>query len=173
MADNDFNSDGCPKDFSPRDFSETPRHRAKDAAKNAEDAGASEVNETKEFGSTDAKETKSFGHTDKPGEPGHSSAFPPRSRARRASPLTSGPPRSPPPQARELPPVRIIHLRMRRRRMLLRTATNSAPPSPLTISRFSAVTPSSRTRTRDSDSSRQQVKLLPIPARLLVIRRAR
>lgn len=73
MADNDFNSDGFPKDFSPRDFSETPRHRAEDAAKSAEGAGASEVNETKEFGSTDAKETKSFGHTDKPGEPGNSS----------------------------------------------------------------------------------------------------
>ena len=28
MADNDFNSDGFPKDFSPRDFSETPHHRA-------------------------------------------------------------------------------------------------------------------------------------------------
>lgn len=73
MADNDFNSDGFPKDFSPRDFSETPRHHAEDAAKSAEGAGASEVNETKEFGSTDAKETKSFGHTDKPGEPGNSS----------------------------------------------------------------------------------------------------
>ena len=73
MADNDFNSDGFPKDFSPRGFSETPRHRAEDAAKSAEGAGASEVNETKEFGSTDAKETKSFGHTDKPGEPGNSS----------------------------------------------------------------------------------------------------
>ena len=73
MADNDFNSDGFPKDFSPRDFSEAPRHRAEDAAKSAEGAGASEVNETKEFGSTDAKETKSFGHTDKPGEPGNSS----------------------------------------------------------------------------------------------------
>jgi len=73
MADNDFNSDGFPKAFSPRDFSETPRHRAEDAAKSAEGAGASEVNETKEFGSTDAKETKSFGHTDKPGEPGNSS----------------------------------------------------------------------------------------------------
>ena len=73
MADNDFNSDGFPKDFSPRDFSETPRHRAEDAAKSAEGAGASEVNETKEFGSTDAKEKKSFGHTDKPGEPGNSS----------------------------------------------------------------------------------------------------
>ena len=72
MADNDFNSDGFPKDFSPRDFSETPRHHAEDAAKSAEGAGASEVNETKEFGSTDAKETKSFGHTDKPGESGKS-----------------------------------------------------------------------------------------------------
>ncbi|WP_239454618.1 hypothetical protein [Corynebacterium tuberculostearicum] len=50
------------------------------------------MNETKEFGSTDAKETKSFGHTDKPGEPGNSSNLPPRSRARRATPLTSGPP---------------------------------------------------------------------------------
>ena len=75
MADNDFNSDGFPKDFSPRDFSETPQHRVEDAAKNAEDAGASEVNETKEFGSTDAKETKSFGHTDQPDESGHSSAL--------------------------------------------------------------------------------------------------
>ena len=73
MADNDFNSDGFPKDFSPRDFSETPRHRAEDAAKSAEGAGASEVNETKEFGSTDAKETKSFGHTEKPGKSGNSS----------------------------------------------------------------------------------------------------
>ena len=73
MADNDFNSDGFPKDFSPRDFSETPRHRAEDAAKSAEGAGASEVNETKEFGSTDAKETKSFGHTEKPGKSGKSS----------------------------------------------------------------------------------------------------
>jgi len=73
MADNDFNSDGFPKDFSPRDFSETPQHSAEDAAKSAEGAGASEVNETKEFGSTDAKETKSFGHTDKPGESGNSS----------------------------------------------------------------------------------------------------
>ena len=75
MADNDFDSDGFPKDFSPRDFSETPQHRVEDAAKNAEDAGASEVNETKEFGSTNTKETKSFGHTDKPGESGHSSAL--------------------------------------------------------------------------------------------------
>ena len=75
MADNDFNSDGFPKDFSPRDFSETPRHHAEDAAKSTEGTGASEVNETKEFGSTDAKETKSFGHTDKPGESGHSSAL--------------------------------------------------------------------------------------------------
>ena len=73
MADNDFNSDGFPKDFSPRDFSETPRHHAEDAAKSAGVTGASEVNETKEFGSTDAKETKSFGHTDKPGESGNSS----------------------------------------------------------------------------------------------------
>ena len=73
MADNDFNSDGFPKDFSPRDFSETPRHRAEDAAKSAEGTGASEVNETKEFGSTDAKETKSFGHTEKPGKSGNSS----------------------------------------------------------------------------------------------------
>ncbi len=73
MADNDFNSDGFPKDFSPRDFSEAPRHRAEDAAKSAEGAGASEVNETKEFGSTDAKETKSFGHTEKPGKSGNSS----------------------------------------------------------------------------------------------------
>ena len=73
MADNDFNSDGFPKDFSPRDFSETPRHRAEDAAKSAEGAGASEVNETKEFGSTDTKETKSFGHTEKPGKSGNSS----------------------------------------------------------------------------------------------------
>lgn len=75
MADNDFNSDGFPKDFSPRDFSETPRHHAEDAAKSAEGAGASEVNETKEFGSTDAKETKSFGHTEKPGKSGNSSAL--------------------------------------------------------------------------------------------------
>ena len=75
MADNDFNSDGFPKDFSPRDFSETPRHRAEDAAKNAENAGASEVNETKELGSTDAKETKPFGHTDQPDESGNSSAL--------------------------------------------------------------------------------------------------
>ena len=75
MADNDFDSDGFPKDFSPRDFSETLQHRVEDAAKNAEDAGASEVNETKEFGSTNTKETKSFGHTDKPGESGHSSAL--------------------------------------------------------------------------------------------------
>ena len=75
MADNDFNSDGFPKDFSPRDFSEAPRHRAEDAAKSAEGAGASEVNETKEFGSTDAKETKSFGHTEKPGKSGNSSAL--------------------------------------------------------------------------------------------------
>lgn len=72
MADNDFNSDGFPKDFSPRDFSETPRHRAEDAAKSAEGAGASEVNETKKFGSTDAKETKSFGHTEKPSKSGKS-----------------------------------------------------------------------------------------------------
>ena len=75
MADNDFNSDGFPKDFSPRDFSETPRHHAEDAAKSAEGADASEVNETKEFGSTDAKETKSFGHTEKPGKSGNSSAL--------------------------------------------------------------------------------------------------
>ncbi len=75
MADNDFNSDGFPKDFSPRDFSETPRHHVEDAAKSTEGTGASEVNETKEFGSTDAKETKSFGHTDKLGESGHSSAL--------------------------------------------------------------------------------------------------
>ena len=75
MADNDFNSDGFPKDFSPRDFSETPRHHAEDAAKSAEGAGASEVSETKEFGSTDAKETKSFGHTEKPGKSGNSSAL--------------------------------------------------------------------------------------------------
>ena len=75
MADNDFNSDGFPKDFSPRDFSETPQHSAEDAAKSAEVTGASEVNETKEFGSTDAKETKSFGYTDKPGESGNSSAL--------------------------------------------------------------------------------------------------
>ncbi|MDK7048311.1 DUF4282 domain-containing protein [Corynebacterium sp. UMB0012] len=75
MADNDFNSDGFPKDFSPCDFSENPRHHAEDAAKSAEGAGASEVNETKEFGSTDAKETKSFGHTEKPGKSGNSSAL--------------------------------------------------------------------------------------------------
>ena len=75
MADNDFNSDGFPKDFSPRDFSETPQHSAEDAAKSAGVTGASEVNETKEFGSTDAKETKSFGYTDKPGESGNSSAL--------------------------------------------------------------------------------------------------
>lgn len=50
MADNDFNSDGFPKDFSPRDFSETPRHRAEDAAKNVEGTSIPEVNETKEFG---------------------------------------------------------------------------------------------------------------------------
>ena len=73
MADNDFNSDGFPKDFSPRDFSETPRHHAEDAAKSAGVTGASEVNETKEFGSTDAKETKPFGHTEKPGKSGNSS----------------------------------------------------------------------------------------------------
>ena len=75
MADNDFNSDGFPKDFSPRDFSETPRHHAEDAAKSAGVTGASEVNETKEFGSTDAKETKPFGHTEKPGKSGNSSAL--------------------------------------------------------------------------------------------------
>lgn len=73
MADNDFNSDGFPKDFSPRDFSETPQHSAEDAAKSAGVTGASEVNETKEFGSTDAKETKPFGHTEKPGKSGKSS----------------------------------------------------------------------------------------------------
>ncbi|MGV0386188.1 DUF4282 domain-containing protein [Corynebacterium tuberculostearicum] len=73
MADNDFNSDGFPKDFSPRDFSETPQHSAEDAAKSAGVTGASEVNETKEFGSTDAKETKPFGHTEKPGKSGNSS----------------------------------------------------------------------------------------------------
>ena len=72
MADNDFNSDGFPKDFSPRDFSETPHHRAGDVAKNAEGASAAEVNETKEFGSFDVNETKSFGHTDKFGDSGNS-----------------------------------------------------------------------------------------------------
>ena len=71
MADNDFNSAGFPKDFSPRDFSETPHHRAGDAAENAEGASAAEVNETKEFGSFDVNETKSFGHTDPSGDFGN------------------------------------------------------------------------------------------------------
>ena len=75
MADNDFNSDGFPKDFSPRDFSETPQHSAEDAAKSAGVTGASEMNETKEFGSTNTKETKPFGHTDQPNESGNSSAL--------------------------------------------------------------------------------------------------
>lgn len=61
MADNDFNSDGFPKDFSPRDFSETPRHRAEDAAKDVKGTSAADVNELKEFGSTDANQTLEFG----------------------------------------------------------------------------------------------------------------
>lgn len=71
MADNDFNSDGFSKDFSPRDFSEAPRHRAQDAAKNAEGTNTAEVNETKEFGSFDVNETKSFGHTVQSGDSGN------------------------------------------------------------------------------------------------------
>lgn len=42
MADNDFNSDGFPKDFSPRDFSETPR----DSSDSSESATADSNRET-------------------------------------------------------------------------------------------------------------------------------